>query len=81
MQVHGGLPENDITKFVNKAEEAACINRKHDVDTVLFFDEANTTEAVGLIKEIMCDRRLHGKPIDEGIKVIAACNPYRRYIR
>ena len=62
--------------------ELAQKNKKESppVDTVLFFDEANTTEAIGLIKEIMCDRRLNGKPIPEDIKFIAACNPYRKYV-
>jgi len=48
--------------------------------TVLYFDEANATEAIGLIKEIMCDKTLGGKPLDlcRGLKVIAACNPYRK---
>ena len=49
--------------------------------TVLFFDEANTSEAIGLIKEIMIDGRLDGKPLKfdrYGIDVIAACNPYRK---
>ena len=50
------------------------------MDTVVFFDEANTTDAIGLIKEILCDRRLHGKPFSDDLKFIAACNPYRRYI-
>jgi len=45
----------------------------------MFFDEANTTEAIGLIKEVMCDKRIRGKPIIENVKFIAACNPYRRY--
>ena len=45
----------------------------------MFFDEANTTEAIGLIKEIMCDNRIRGEPIKETIKFIAACNPYKRY--
>ena len=48
------------------------------MDTVVFFDEANTTDAIGLIKEIMCDRRIHGKAVSEDLKLIAACNPYRR---
>ena len=51
------------------------------MDTVLFFDEANTTEAIGLIKEIMCDGRVKGQPIDMAdgaLKIVAACNPYRR---
>ena len=49
------------------------------VYTVLFFDEANTTDALGLIKEVMCDRRILGKPLGNDLKFAAACNPYRRY--
>lgn len=49
------------------------------LDTVVFFDEANTTEAIGLIKEIMCDRRMNGRTVSNSLKFIAACNPYRRY--
>ena len=57
----------------------AATNKKIGLDTVLFFDEANTTDAIELIKEIMCDRRLNGEIIREDIKFIAACNPYKRY--
>ena len=77
-QVHGGITESDITEFVKNAENEAVRNRQHKLDTVVFFDEANTTDAIGLIKEIMCDRRLQGKPISEDLKFIAACNPYRK---
>ena len=52
--------------------------RNKNLYTILFFDEANTTENIGLIKEIMCDRRLKGKPISDSVKFIAACNPYRK---
>ena len=62
------------------AEKQAKINKEKNMDTVVFFDEANTTDAIGLIKEIMCDRRLHGRPISTDLKFIAACNPYRRYM-
>ena len=77
-QVHGGITESDITEFVERAQEEALVNRQHNLDTVVFFDEANTTDAIGLIKEIMCDRRLHGRPISRDLKFIAACNPYRK---
>ena len=56
-------------------------NESHDVDTVLFFDEANTTDALGMIKEVMVDRRVNGRKIGVGFKrlqFIAACNPYRK---
>ena len=45
--------------------------------TVLFFDEANTTDFVDLIKEVMCDRTLYGRSIHKDVQVVAACNPYR----
>ena len=67
---------------MNEAYKLAKENRKKFpfMDTVLFFDEANTTEAIGLIKEIMCDRTVNGKPLRavEGLKIVAACNPYRK---
>ena len=49
-----------------------------NLDTIVFFDEANTTDAIDLIKEILCDRRLNGVPIRTDLKFIAACNPYRK---
>ena len=49
------------------------------MDTVLFFDEANTTDALGMIKEIMVDRRVNGRKINaKRLQFIAACNPYRK---
>ena len=60
------------------AENQANKNKEEKMNTVVFFDEANTTDAIGLIKEVMCDRRIHGRPISEDLKFIAACNPYRR---
>ena len=80
LQVHGGVTEKDIETFLEVAMEQAKDNHGRNLDTVVFFDEANTTDAIGLIKEIMCDRRLHGKPIPEDLKFIAACNPYRRFL-
>ena len=63
------------------AEKLALCNQKINVDTILFFDEANTTDAIDLIKEIMVDRRVSGraiKPELTRLHFIAACNPYRK---
>ena len=76
--MHGGTTEEDVKQKVEKAEELAKENREKNIATVLFFDEANTTEAIGLIKEVMCDRRVYGREISKDIKFIAACNPYRK---
>lgn len=80
LQVHGGITEDDIISFLQKVQKVANKNRKQNVETVVFFDEANTTDAIGLIKEIMCDRRMRGEHIHADIKFIAACNPYRKWV-
>ena len=85
LQVHGGTTNDEIVRKVTTAETDARKNmKKHgeQMYTVLFFDEANTTEAIGLIKEIMCDKSIAGKPLVlcENLKIIAACNLYRKYV-
>ncbi|KAI6652351.1 E3 ubiquitin-protein ligase [Oopsacas minuta] len=84
LKVHGGTTELDVIQMVEEAENLAKKNfSEHKIDTVLFFDEANTSPAIGLIKEIMCDRRMYGRHISSniGLQFIAACNPYRKHTK
>lgn len=69
-----------MIKCLKDAEEAALQNRLLKIDTVVFFDEANTSDVISLIKEIMCDGRCKGKLVPPFLKFVAACNPYRKYI-
>ncbi|XP_046556283.1 E3 ubiquitin-protein ligase rnf213-alpha-like [Haliotis rubra] len=83
VKVHGGTTSEDIIRKVKHAEQLAIANKANNphLYTVLFFDEANTTEAIGLIKEIMCDGSMDGQPLklSENLKIVAACNPYRKH--
>ncbi|KAI4894839.1 hypothetical protein NFI96_022184, partial [Prochilodus magdalenae] len=80
VRVHGGTTSDTIYKKVEQAVDVSKRNRKHGMYTVLFFDEANTTEALYAIKEVMCDRTIKGKEINApDLKFIAACNPYRKH--
>ncbi|XP_058262202.1 E3 ubiquitin-protein ligase rnf213-beta isoform X1 [Hemibagrus wyckioides] len=82
VKVHGGTTADTIYKKVREAEELAQRNSKnYKLDTILFFDEANTTEAIFAIKEVLCDKTVQGEPLkkNSGLKIIAACNPYRRH--
>lgn len=81
--MHGGTTKKHIIEKVKQAESLAELNcREHGkhIITVLFFDEANTTEAVGCIKEIMCDGTIDGQALalNTNLKLVAACNPYRK---
>ncbi|KAL3881536.1 hypothetical protein ACJMK2_027968, partial [Sinanodonta woodiana] len=84
MKVHGGITNADIIRKVKEAEKLAQENAKNygpHMYTVLFFDEANTTESIGLIKEILCDKSMEGRPLTNcpNLKMVAACNPYRKH--
>ncbi|KAH0629366.1 hypothetical protein JD844_011399 [Phrynosoma platyrhinos] len=82
VKVHGGTTAEAIYAKVREAEALAVDNKQqYQFDTILFFDEANTTEAVSSIKEVLCDHTIQGEPLvhNSGLQVIAACNPYRRH--
>nr|XP_039250627.1 E3 ubiquitin-protein ligase rnf213-alpha-like [Styela clava] len=80
LKIHGGITVEDIQESVRKAKELDEINEKeHDLSTVLFYDEANTTEAIYAIKEVMCDHSISGKSFkDSNLCFVAACNPYKQ---
>lgn len=82
VKVHGGTTSDMIYTKVREAEENAFMNKQdYNFDSVLFFDEANTTEAISSIKEVLCDKTIQGKELkpDCGLQIIAACNPYRKH--
>ena len=59
---------------IKKAIEKKIKNRK----IIIFFDEINTCNSLGLIKQIMCDKSYREKyKIPDRFIIICACNPYR----
>ncbi|XP_074786497.1 E3 ubiquitin-protein ligase rnf213-alpha-like [Athene noctua] len=80
VRVHGGTTSKTIQEKVRQAVALARANEVHGVDTVLFFDEANTSEAIFAIKEVLCDHSVNGRRISsDRLKVVAACNPYKKH--
>ncbi|XP_067319963.1 E3 ubiquitin-protein ligase RNF213 isoform X2 [Anolis sagrei] len=82
VKVHGGTTAESIYANVREAEILANDNKQqYQFNTILFFDEANTTEAICSIKEVLCDHTIQGEPLlhNSGLQVVAACNPYRRH--
>jgi putative component of membrane protein insertase Oxa1/YidC/SpoIIIJ protein YidD len=71
-EVHGDTSEEAIKTFMGEKV------KEPKQPTLVFFDEINATPAIGLFKELVCNRTLRGKPIAETILIAAACNPYRK---
>lgn len=80
VKVHGGTTSEMLHEKVKEAETLARKNTKNH-KFVLFFDEANTTDAISSIKEIICDHSVQGQQLDSqtGLQIVAACNPYRKH--
>ena len=81
VKVHGGVTASMVQEKVEKAIILARQNSGQNLtETILFLDEANTTEAIYAIKEIMCDETVRGVSFaDSGLRIVAACNPYRAH--
>ena len=73
--MHSGVKEIEILEVISFAEENL---KKSKNDMVcIFFDEINTTSLLSKMKEIFVNHSINGKTIDERIRFIGACNPFR----
>ena len=45
---------------------------------IVFFDEINTSTAIGLISEILCNRTCRGKLLPNNLVFVSAWNPYKK---
>ncbi|XP_065678772.1 E3 ubiquitin-protein ligase rnf213-alpha isoform X3 [Hydra vulgaris] len=83
VKVHGGVTHQYILTKIDQAKKLAKENYiNHKLNTILFFDEANTSDAIGLIKEVMVDKRADGDPLrlgECGLEIVAAINPYKKH--
>lgn len=77
LKIHGGITVDDIYRSVWGA--CAMDRSIENFGTVLFYDEANTTEAIYALKEVMCDVTVDGLSFGHSnLKIVAACNPYKQ---
>ena len=64
LNVHAGISEQEIIKFVEDAQDSARIQESRlglKRKVILFFDEINTNVNIsGLLKEIFVDRHING---------------------
>ena len=81
LRVHGGVTSAMISDKIAEAEEQAKVNKaiNDKFETIVFFDEANATSEIDLIREIMCNHTINGRRINSSIRFIAAVNPYRKH--
>ena len=84
--IHPGITDEEISKKMEemnkKAKGQEYIDKKNTKKKELwvFFDEINTCLSLSLLTEIFINRTFNGEKLEENIRLIGACNPYRRRV-
>ena len=84
INIHPGITYEEICKKMKKINENAkrqeYISKGENIKKELwvFFDEINTCLSFSLLTEIFINRTFNGEKLEENIRLIGACNPYRR---
>ena len=69
---------NEILSKIMKEKNEISKKQKDTDEFWIFFNGINKSSCLGLIKEIFMNRTYNGNKINDNIRLIAACNPYRK---
>ncbi|UZO24837.1 uncharacterized protein OCT59_017131 [Rhizophagus irregularis] len=72
LNLHAGIEEETIVKFMNDA-----LKRAEKGETWILFDEINTCNHLGLLADLISNKKFKDKPIHPNIRLFATCNPCR----
>ena len=75
INIHPGIKDKEICKRMNDINKKAKMKNK---ELWVFFDEINTCLSLALLTEIFINRTFNGDKLEDNIRLIGACNPYRR---
>ena len=76
VNIHPGIMDNKLCQIMEKVDQKA--KNMKDKESRLFFDEINTCLSLSLLTEIYINRTYNGKRFSDNIRLIGACNPYRK---
>ena len=75
IDINPAITDVDLCK---KMDEKNKLAQEQNGELWIFFDEINTCSYLSLITEIFIYRTYNGKEINKNIRLIGACNPYRK---
>ena len=76
INIHPGITDDKLCKIMEEVDNKA--KNMKDKELWLFFDEMNTCLSLSLLTEIFINRTYNGKKFSDNIRLIGACNPYRK---
>ena len=76
INIHPGIDDELLCQIMDGKDKKA--REQPNEELWLFFDEINTCKSLSLLTEIFINRTYFGKKISDNIRLIGACNPYRK---
>ena len=76
INIHPGITDEELCQKMAKKNELA--EKQKDKKLWIFFDEINTCLSLSLLTEIFINRTYNGNKLCDNIRLIGACNPYRK---
>ena len=76
INIHPGITDEKLCNIMKEKDELA--KQQNDKELWLFFDEMNTCLSLSLLTEIFINRTYNGNSFSDNIRLIGACNPYRK---
>ena len=74
ININPGINDRILIERMDKINKIA----KDVKELWVFFDELNTCESLALLTEIFINRSYNGTNLENNIRIIGACNPYRK---
>ena len=78
INIHPGITDEEITNKMREMNEKANNEKYKNKELWVFFDEINTCLSLSLLTEIFINRTFNGEKLEKNIRLIGACNPYRK---
>ena len=78
INIHPGITDEEITNKMREMNVEAKSEKYKGKELWVFFDEINTCLSLSLLTEIFINRTFNGEKLEDNIRLIGACNPYRK---
>ena len=78
INIHPGITDEYLCQKMEEMNEKA---KKQEKELWVFFDEINTCLSLSLLKEIFVNKTFNTKQLNKNIRLIGACNPYRKNLQ
>ena len=78
INIHPGITDEEIIIEMKKMNLEAKSEKYQGKELWVFFDEINTCLSLSLLTEIFINKTFNGEELENNIRLIDACNPYRK---